>query len=103
MTEITNDNEVEFLNTKGVSVEKYYGTWCGPCKMMDPIVDEISKEYPNVNFGKIDVDQNTELMMKYSIRSIPTLLYFKNGELVDRISGAHPKSVITTKLEQYLN
>lgn len=102
MTEITTENIGEFLNNE-LFVIKYYGTWCGPCKMLDPIVEEIEGEYSNVVFGKVDIDQQTELTIKYGIRNIPTMAVFKNGEVVERLVGALPKQKITEVLEKHLN
>lgn len=78
----------------------FWATWCGPCRMIAPIVDELSEEYAGKVFiGKCDVDDNTDAPMKYSIRNIPTLLFFKDGELVDRLVGAVSKAEIAAKLD----
>ncbi|WP_286742331.1 thioredoxin, partial [Roseivirga sp. UBA1976] len=74
--------------------------WCGPCRMVGPVVEEIAGEYADkAVVAKLDVDANQELSIKYGIRSIPALLFFKNGQVVDNVIGAVPKSVLTGKLE----
>lgn len=78
----------------------FWATWCGPCRMIAPIVDELSEEYAGKVFiGKCDVDDNADVPIKYSIRNIPTLLFFKDGELVDRLVGAVSKAEIAAKLD----
>ena len=80
-----------------------WAAWCGPCKMIHPIIDEISKEYEGrALMVKLDVDSNKETAMKYGIRNIPTVLYFKNGEVVDKQVGAVPKTKFVDKLEPIL-
>jgi thioredoxin 1 len=81
----------------------FWAVWCGPCKMIAPIVEELAGEYEGkVKIGKLDVDNNPGVAMKYGIRSIPTLLIFKNGQLADQIVGAVPKAHITEKLKSHV-
>jgi len=78
----------------------FWAEWCGPCRMVGPIVDELSTEYDGkVVIGKLNVDENPEVAAKYNVRSIPTLLIFKNGELVDKQVGVVPKSTLAKKLD----
>jgi thioredoxin 1 len=78
----------------------FWAEWCGPCRMIGPIVEEISKEYSGkAVVGKLNVDENPQVASNYGIRSIPTLLVFKNGQLVDKIVGAVPKTSIVSKIE----
>jgi len=93
----------EVLNSDTPLLVDFWAEWCGPCRMIGPIVEELSTEYQGkVKIGKMNVDNNPNIPMKYGIRSIPTLLVFKGGELVDKIVGAVPKTNIVSKLENQL-
>ena len=101
MTAIKNCNENDFedevLKSKLPVIVDFWAEWCGPCKMLSPILEELSDEMKNeINVVKINLDENQDLAMKYSIRSIPTLLLFKEGNLVDTKVGLLPKSEIVT-------
>ncbi|MDD2594506.1 MAG: thioredoxin [Bacteroidales bacterium] len=81
----------------------FWATWCGPCRMISPIVDELADKYEGkVLIAKCNVDENTEVPMKYGIRNIPTLLFFKNGEMVDRLVGAVSKTDIENKINSLI-
>jgi thioredoxin 1 len=81
----------------------FWAEWCGPCKMIGPVVEEIHNEYlGKAVIGKLNVDENPDIAMNYSVRSIPTLLIFKGGVIVDKIVGAVPKSQLTKQLESHL-
>ncbi len=81
----------------------FWAEWCGPCKMVGPIIDEIGEEYKdNVVVGKVDVDNNDETTAKYGIRNIPTVIYVKNGEVVDKVVGAGPKKLFTDKIDKLI-
>ena len=82
----------------------FWAEWCGPCRMVGPIVEELSKEYDGkAVVGKVDVDSNPNISMNYGIRNIPTLLIFKNGQVVDKQVGAVPKSILANKLNAQLS
>jgi thioredoxin 1 len=102
--EFTDANfEEEVLNSDKPVLVDFWAVWCGPCRMIAPIVDELSTEYDGkVSVGKMNVDENREVPAKFGIRSIPTLLVFKNGEVVDKVVGAVPKGSIAEKLEAQL-
>ncbi|HAG17100.1 MAG TPA: thioredoxin [Bacteroidales bacterium] len=98
----SNFDELVLKADKPVIVD-LWAVWCGPCRMVGPIVEEIGKEYAGQAIvGKLDVDKNPEIARRYSIRNIPTILFFKNGEVVDKQVGAVPKQVLVGKLEPLL-
>lgn len=81
----------------------FWAEWCGPCRMIGPIVDELANEYDGkVKIGKVNVDENQDISIKYGIRSIPALLFFKDGKVVDQIVGAVPKGNIEQKLQNMI-
>ena len=96
-----NFNEV-VLNYEGVVLVDFWATWCGPCKMIAPVVEEVSKEVSNARFVKIDVDENENLANKYQISSIPTLMIFKNGTPVDTLVGFMPKDSLKAAVIKHL-
>ena len=97
-------NSQEFDNTieSGVVVVDFFATWCGPCKMLAPVIDELSGELENVNFVKVEIDQSMDLAQKFKIVSVPTLKVFKNGEEVDTLMGFMPKEVLKSKVEAHI-
>lgn len=102
--EITDANfeEMVMKSDKPVVVD-FWAEWCGPCRMVGPVVEEISKDYAGkAVVGKVDVDNNPQISAKFGIRNIPTILFIKNGQVVDKQVGAVPKSVLTGKLEAQL-
>ena len=101
VTDATFD-EVVMKSDKPVIVD-FWAEWCGPCRMVGPIVKEISQDFEGrVVVTKLDVDSNPEVSGKFGIRNIPTILFFKNGEIVDKQVGAVPKNVLVSKLEAIL-
>jgi thioredoxin 1 len=105
-------NEIEFTDanfeSEVIKSEKpvlvdFWAPWCGPCKMIAPIVAEISGEYDGrLKVGKVNTDDNQKIATDFGVMSIPTLMIFKNGEVVERIIGAQPKAALTTKIDQVL-
>ncbi|WP_346855480.1 thioredoxin [uncultured Draconibacterium sp.] len=102
--EITDANFEELVmnSDKPVMID-FWAVWCGPCRMIAPIVEEMSGEYEGkAVIGKVDVDNNQEVAMKFGIRNIPTVLFIKGGEVVDKQVGAAPKPTFTAKLDALL-
>ncbi len=102
--EITDANYEELvMNSDKPVMLDFWAVWCGPCRMIAPIVEEMSSEYEGkAIIGKVDVDNNQEIAMKYGIRNIPTVLFVKGGEVVDKQVGAAPKPTFTAKLDALL-
>ena len=98
-----NNFEAEVLKSDIPVFVDFYADWCGPCKMMSPVIDKMAEEYAGrIKVGKVNVDENSDLAVKYGIMSIPNMVFFKNGEVVDRVVGAIPKPQIQAKFEKNL-
>lgn len=98
-----NFDEVVIKSDKPVLVD-FWAEWCGPCRMVAPIVEELSKDFEGkAVVGKVDVDNNPNISMQYGIRNIPTILIFKGGEIVDKQVGSVPKSVLANKINAQLS
>jgi thioredoxin 1 len=104
VVELTNENfEKEVASFPGTVMVDFWAPWCGPCRMVGPVVEELAKDYQGkAKVGKLNTDEAQEIASKFGIRSIPTLLFFKNGEVVSQMVGAYPKSKISEKLESVL-
>lgn len=100
VTDANFEEEVE--KNAGLTVVDFWATWCGPCRMIAPILEQLSTEYEGkVKVTKLDVDANIKTGSRFNVRSIPTLLFFKEGKVVDQIIGAVPKTQIESKLQQH--
>ena len=100
---ITNNNFREIVSTDQTVMVDFWATWCGPCRMLSPIVDEIADEYDGrAVIAKCNVDDAEDIAAEVGIRNIPALLFFKNGEIVDRMEGLQSKEAIVAKLESLI-
>ena len=91
------------LDKEGVAVVDFWAEWCGPCRLVGPVIDDLSKEYEGkALIGKVNVDNNRETSMKYGVRSIPTILFLKNGEVVDKHVGTATKATLVEKIDALL-
>mgnify|MGYP004480201637 FL=1 len=96
---VTADNfEQEVLQTEGIVMVDFWAAWCGPCKMLSPIVDQIAEEHPEIKVCKVNIDEEPSLAIDYKVMSIPTLLVFKNGEKINMSIGVQSKSDIEAML-----
>ena len=104
MEKIITDSNFESELTAGLPlVVDFSATWCGPCKMLAPVIEELAKEYEGrITIGKCDVDENDELTSQFGIRTVPTVLFFKDGKVVDKSIGAVPKAELAQKLDALL-
>ncbi len=91
---LTNDNFEEVINSDQPVLVDFWAAWCGPCKMLSPLVDEVAKDADGFSVGKVNVDEVPELAQRFAVASIPTLLVFKNGEVVNKSVGFIPKDQI---------
>ena len=100
---ITSENFESLKNGDQPLVVDFWATWCGPCRMVGPVISELAQEYDGrIVVGKCDVEENEELSMEFGIRNIPTILFFKGGQVVDKIVGAQAKARIQEKFEALL-
>jgi len=101
--EFTDANfKTNVLESEKLSVIDFWAEWCGPCRAIGPVIEELSKEYDGkVNVGKVNVDHNPQISMNYGITSIPAILFVKGGQVVDKLVGAQPKANFVKKIEQH--
>ena len=102
-TNVTNDNAKEFMATELPIVLDFGAAWCGPCKQLAPIIDELSEEYAGrIAVGKCDIEECDDLTMEYGIRNVPTVIFIKDGKIVDRFVGSKSKGDVKAKFEALL-
>lgn len=101
-TEFTDQNfDDEVLNASGLVVVDFWAEWCGPCRQLGPIIEQLAHDNPEVKIGKMNVDSNQSIPMQYGISSIPTIIFFKDGRVVDTKVGAFPKSALQNVIDQH--
>lgn len=101
--EVTDDNfATEIEQTAGLAVVDFWATWCAPCRMIAPIVEQLATEYAGkAKVAKLDVDHNQKTAARFNVRSIPTILFFKDGKLVDQVVGAVPRPALEAKFKEH--
>ncbi len=100
--EVTDETFDAFVKGSPAAVVDCWAAWCGPCRFLSPVIEDLAREHGEVSFGKLNVDENREVPVRFGIMSIPTLLYFRDGSLVDKTIGALPKEAIENRLKRIL-
>jgi thioredoxin 1 len=101
---LNNDNFKETISQDKLVLVDFWAEWCGPCKALSPIIDELSQEMgETMTIAKVDITENQDIAVEYGVRNIPTMLFFRNGEIVDKQVGAMPKSAIQDIINKHLN
>jgi thioredoxin 1 len=101
---LNNDNFKETISQDKLVLVDFWAEWCGPCKALSPIIDELSQEMSEtMTIAKVDITENQDIAVEYGVRNIPTMLFFRNGEIVDKQVGAMPKSAIQEIINKHLN
>lgn len=98
---ITDNFNEEVLEKKGLVLVDFWADWCGPCKMLSPVIEELAKEVKDVSVAKLNVDDNGKIAMDYQVQSIPTVMVFKDGELQERLVGFRPKADLLEVIKKY--
>ena len=101
--DLTDETFMKYIEENRIAVIDCWAPWCGPCKMIAPLMEEFATEYEGkIKIGKVDVDNNQNIAVQFGIRSIPTVLFFKKGKVVDRVIGAYPKSHFQEKIDNLI-
>ena len=96
---VVNKNEFESIIKEGYTLVDFFATWCGPCKMLGPVLEELDSEFPSVEFVKVDIDQDGELTSQYNVMSVPTVFILKDGQIIAKTGGYQPKSSMKAFIE----
>ncbi|WP_016729607.1 thioredoxin [Saccharolobus islandicus] len=99
---LNSKNFEEFIIKNKIAVVDFWAEWCAPCFILAPIIEELANDYPQVAFGKLNTEENQDIVMRYGIMSLPTVMFFKNGEPVDQILGAVPREEIEVRIKALL-
>lgn len=101
MKQINDENFYKEIDNEGINLIDFWAPWCGPCKMLAPVLEELESELENINFMKINIDENHEIAAKHGIMSIPTLLIMKNNEVIEELTGFRSKEDLKEILKKY--
>jgi len=99
---LNSKNFEEFITKNKIAVVDFWAEWCAPCFILAPIIEELANDYPQVAFGKLNTEENQDIVVRYGIMSLPTVMFFKNGEPVDQILGAVPREEIEVRIKALL-
>lgn len=103
MQELNSITYQEKISENKLTLVKYKASWCGPCSVLTPILNKVSQDFPDVNFGEVDIDTHPDLAVKDGIRGVPTIVFYKNGQVVDRMVGLQPAQTYIDKINSLSN
>ena len=104
MAQVISSEEFNNLveHVEGIAVVDFFATWCGPCKMLAPVFEEVANETPNAKFFKVDIDESLDIARQFSVSTVPTVIIFRNGEPIERLVGFMPKENLASKIKEYI-